>query len=133
MRVSEASLKQSLVKEMRKQMRGVVVFRHEDRHIFGVPDISCTWGGITSWWEVKVADPAVKITSIQVLTCQKLAKAGSACGIIIYQEMPHCSYIVDPFKIETWATTSPEDLVIFKGFPHLQLVHYIKGVHNAVG
>mgnify|MGYP003642465581 CR=1 FL=1 len=97
-----------------------------------------------------MANPTVKITRLQALTCQKLAKVGSACGIIIYQEMPHYSYIVDPFKLKEWTTANLDSRLRLKrpsmnpssmswftgcpGFNHPLLTEYIKGVHtNAMG
>lgn len=51
--MNEAYLKKRLKESLRVVMPGCVVYRHEDKFSGGVPDLSVTWGGVTSWIEVK--------------------------------------------------------------------------------
>jgi hypothetical protein len=65
--VNEAYLKGRLVRILREELPGAVVFRHEDKFTPGVPDISVTWHGRTRWIEVKYDRPRspAKLTATQ--------------------------------------------------------------------
>jgi hypothetical protein len=85
--VNEGTLKRALVKAIRAAMPGAVVYRHEDTFSAGIPDISVTWQGITSWWEVKY-EPlgrTSKPTALQVHELDRLAKH-TVAGLITYRE-----------------------------------------------
>ena len=131
---TEASLKQALTKKMREVMPGAVIFRHEDKHIFGVPDISCTWGGMTSWWEVKYATPYIHVTEVQLLNCRKLDNRGSKCGFIVFQGKGELAcHVVDPIDMKEWDRTTPGRFHC-TGFNFTELARYIKGEHlNVMG
>lgn len=85
--MTERELKAKLVRKIRQQLRGAVVFRHEDLWTAGIPDISITWRGKTIWLEVKVVrkDGKLKMRAVQKLTCQNLADNGN-CAIVIYED-----------------------------------------------
>ena len=81
----EARLKATLMKELREHLLGAVTLRHEDRFTSGIPDISVTWHGRTTWWECKHATPSLVSQGIQELTLLRLAAAGHA-RYIVWQE-----------------------------------------------
>jgi len=81
--VTEATLKSKLVKTLKETLPGAVVFRHEDKITAGIPDISVTWAGYTTWLEVKHANPRVRSREIQFIIVKDLAAAGS-CFYVVY-------------------------------------------------
>lgn len=131
MTVSEASLKGELVREIKRQLPGAVVMRHEDLLRAGVPDMSVTWRGRTSWWEVKYANPRPRHRGLQTGVCQLLAVHGT-CYFIIYSDNGHeiCdTIIVHPREVvrSNWpytgvARTSDHD--------HSFVAAFIKGKHG---
>lgn len=142
---TEATVKQSLVQAMRKSMNGSLIFRHEDRHIFGVPDISCSWNGVTTWWEVKFATPQFQLTEIQMLNCIKLSKQGSKCGFIVFQKghtfskgnglwigEDSSTHIINPNKMPEWTIDQPSWFQCV-GHDYKGVAEYIQGEHNALG
>jgi hypothetical protein len=78
--VNEATLKRRLVKELEREMRGAVVIRHEDHFTGGIPDLSVTWEGTTTWIEVKYDRPGAraKVTPLQKRMLRRLSRHGSA-------------------------------------------------------
>ena len=85
--MNEATLKRNLVKSIKSTMPGAVVFRHEDQFTAGIPDISVTWAGITTWWEVKYSPigRSSKPTQLQGYTLDQLSRQSTA-GLITYAE-----------------------------------------------
>lgn len=79
----ESQVKGLLAKKLR-DLTGWAVIRHEDHTRSGVPDMSATGEGMTSWWEVKAGTPTSpwETKDIQHLTAMKLARHG------------HCEYII---------------------------------------
>jgi hypothetical protein len=76
----ESDGKAALMRELRVRLPGCVALRHEDRFTSGIPDISVTLHGRTTWWEAKVT-PVVS-EGIQELTMLRLAAAGYARYVI---------------------------------------------------
>lgn len=127
---TEANVKSTLVRAMRDVMQGAVIFRHEDRHLFGVPDISCTWAGRTTWWEVKFGAPRFHITEVQLLTCRKLARRGHCAFIIFHGVEPLTTFIIHPEKMAEWTIATSDHLYQCTGFDYRALATYMKGVHH---
>ena len=97
--MTESTLTQQLIKRVKMDLHGAVVLKHADRFTSGVPDLSITWHGKTSWWEVKYANPRFESPSIQHLTCLRLAIAGT-CHYLIFT--PFRIYLVPPNHLETY-------------------------------
>ncbi len=76
--MTEASLKSAFMLAVGKQLLGFVALRHEDIRTSGIPDLSITGFGKTSWFEFKVANPQFHGTELQELTMLRLAAAGFA-------------------------------------------------------
>lgn len=83
--MNEAGLKGDLARRLRR-LRGVVVYRHEDKFTGGVPDVSVTRGPRVAWIEVKYrrADGQVaEFTELQRLALQDLKGM-----LVTYSERP---------------------------------------------
>jgi hypothetical protein len=63
--MNEATLKSALVKLVRYEHPDWLVFRHEDKFMSGLPDISVTGGMATSWWEVKFIRDGLSTKGVQ--------------------------------------------------------------------
>jgi hypothetical protein len=83
--MTEASLKSDLVRLLRHELLGSIVFRHEDKLTSGIPDISVTWRGMTVWLEAKFLNPSFYSKGIQTLTLRRLASAGH-CFYVLYRK-----------------------------------------------
>lgn len=88
--MNEATIKRGLVKTLRADLPGCVVFRHEDRFTGGVPDLSLTWSGHTVWIEVKYSRPGrkSKLSPLQARTLAKLRAAGALAYCLTYVDGP---------------------------------------------
>jgi hypothetical protein len=127
-RVSEADLKSALCSLMREQLRGFVVFRHEDRRTSGVPDISVTGFGRTMWIEVKYANPYLGDIALQRERMKQLSAAGSAY-YVIYHQIGSLSrtLIVEPRQLDEWKENSTRFAV---GINHRLVVDFIREMHT---
>lgn len=76
----EGQLTQELVRALRKKLPNSVVFKHADGITYGIPDISVTWLGSTTWLEVKRGRVEGRI--IQNRTLQNLEEQGNAFYIL---------------------------------------------------
>jgi hypothetical protein len=126
--MNEATLKNQLVKKLRELMPGFVILRHEDRHTAGIPDISVTGCGRTSWWEVKHANPDWKSRGIQELTCMRLAAAG-ICFYITYEDKTGVKRTIISTPREAAATGGLEGEWT-RGFDHRFVATFIMKVHG---
>lgn len=125
----EAALKSDFVVKVKQHMRGAVILRHEDVRTAGIPDISITFDGRTTWWEAKHATPGITTYGIQELTMLRLAKQGFARYLIWYEsaiETP-CTLIVNPVHFGSYKTMHEAS---FDKFNSDTLFHYIRKVHS---
>ena len=81
--MNESELKSQLVRMLKKMAPALVVFRHEDIRTAGIPDMSVTGGGRTTWWEYKFADPDIEDTELQRRTCLLLNRVGF-CRYVVW-------------------------------------------------
>lgn len=125
--MTEATLKGALVQKAKETLPGWVIIRHEDQFRAGVPDISATGNGKTSWWEVKFANPGFSSKGIQDLTLQRLDRAGMA-RYIIYEKssLGNTVRIVLPRDLENW-----RNIIISRpGFDHNWVVQKMRELHG---
>lgn len=100
---NEDGLTTALLKELRARYPRLEVLRHRDITA-GIPDLSITGYGQTTWWELKHARPSFKSRGIQRLTCRRLAAGGVCLYVVYYQyEGGWTTMIAHPNAI----TTSP--------------------------
>lgn len=124
----EIELKGKLMEAIRARFAGVVAFPHQDVVSIGIPDISLTGFGRTTWWECKHGTPDFESQGRQELTMLRLAAAGFARYIIWHENADGTSkrtLIVHPKQIgdliaEEWCV----------GFNFQFVVDYMKRVHQ---
>lgn len=115
---------------------GYLVFNHQDVRESGHPDWSISGDGKTTWWEFKHGVPDFDPHGLQLLTCQRLARA-SFCRYIIWQEgadggNPR-TLIVHPDEVrrarreKSWDLRAEQEA---RGFGPNFIVCYILGVHR---
>lgn len=123
--MKENDLSTKLAARMRTDIRNSVVFKHADSFTHGIPDISLTANGRSSWWEVKFADPKFNSTGIQELNCLRLAKI-SICYYVIYDQSFDRTLIVHPFQFKEWRT---HHVASVSGFDHAFVADYARKRH----
>jgi hypothetical protein len=108
----EGKPKALLVSKARRAFSGFSIFRHEDNFTHGIPDISITGLGITSWWEVKLADPSLdakEFRGVQYDTMISLEVISSFARYIIFELNPKtgekATRIVRPQHFHTWKSS----------------------------
>lgn len=74
--MNEASITQSLIRALGKELPGSVIFKHFDVSTDGIPDISVTWGKRTVWLELKWDEGETRPT--QLVTMMRLGHVGLA-------------------------------------------------------
>ena len=123
---NESILKSKLMVQLKLDLLSFVALRHEDVRTSGIPDLSLTGFGRTSWWECKHGDPTFASTGIQELTMLRLAAAGYA-RYIIWEEKRGIerTLIVHPKHL---ADLEPESWCV--GFDMHWLVQQMRHVHD---
>lgn len=116
---TEAPLSQGLVRDLR-QLPGSMVIKHADHLTCGVPDISVTWHGRTTWLEVKrVKNGRVIQRGLQHYTMRKMAQQGSAFYVYYTDEE---TQVLDPETMEI--------LVSCSGHNHELVVSFVRRMHS---
>jgi hypothetical protein len=128
----ESSLKLKLVTALKAWCPEFVLLRHEDYITSGIPDLSVTGNGRTTWWEVKHGTPDFESKGIQELTLKRLARAGYARYIIFKENSDGSNkriFIVHPDKIGNWEVAE-EGVVGWLGFDYKTLALHIRSEHQ---
>jgi len=129
--MNESTLQAELLKALRAGLPGAVIFKHTDKLTWGIPDLSVNWMGLTTWLELKYANPHFKATGMQSRVVRQLASAGS-CWYVIYRAEKHGGYttlIVDPREMEKGEACSATEHS--DGLNHMRVVRFIKERHLA--
>jgi len=127
MTFNESVLKSKMMIAIKLGLPGFIAFRHEDVRSVGIPDLSLTGNGRTSWWEAKYDDDdGFKSTGIQELTMCRLARHGHA-RYIVWENKKNIrrTLIVHPTNI---GTCVPE--VFCRGFDMSWLIDYMQNTHG---
>lgn len=123
----EATLKAALMDRLRKY-RGVLPFRIEDTATSGIPDMTVTAGGRTTWWEAKYGNPDFDWGGLQHKRMMELEVFGFA-RYIIYRETADRQirhvYIARPSDMER-----PDQWLYSYDFNHDWVIAYILSVHK---
>lgn len=133
---TESELTRDLVKLATK--RGLLLRKHSDTFRAGVPDLSHTSCGWSSWWEVKLALGKIKWQNeLQRLECLKHEIHGY-CRVIVYgvarMETEHgftmekFTAIVRPSAIEENGAFTAEERV--EGFNHEFVLAFMEQRHH---
>jgi len=124
------------MRQIQTQIPEALAIRYEDRYTGGIPDLSISWRGQTSFWEIKYADPSCVTSKVQHYLCDQLDTHGFHCRYIIFQRgIPKRSHprprqirIVKPTDFDHWAHLG---LVVSDGrFDYDALVDHIATVHQ---
>lgn len=120
----ETDLTQELVAALRRGLAGSVVFKHTDMATAGIPDISATWLGSTTWIEGK--RETIRGSHLQSLTMRNLRLAGYAIHVVWLEDYV---FVVDPLLIKEWWKDQAESLA--KGRDVSVVVEYLRAEHAA--
>ena len=122
----ENRYKAECLTKVRLALPKFVVIGHQEYRQSGVPDVSITGYGHTTWWEFKHGTPDFDSTGIQNLTMRRLDAAGFA-RYVIYQETEtqRRTMIVEPRYLDSLDTK-----VWCAGFDHQFVIDFIKRVHG---
>lgn len=103
-----------------------VTLRHEDVRSIGIPDLSVTGGGQTTWWEFKHAVPKYPTFGLQELMMKRLAAHGY-CRYVVWWEVGADlrTLIVHPLALKDMVSE-----VEFHGHDHAAVVAFIQQVHQ---
>ena len=130
--MTEQTIKRALMAAIKKLTPEAVALRHEDLYSAGIPDLSYSLNGRTSWWEVKYADPRLVSKGVQRHLCSRL-DAASLCRYIIYQQgiakkRPRAIRVVRPDDLDCWNVAG--DVVTTGSFQPRDLIAYIAAQHG---
>jgi len=128
----ETKPKRQLVERLKHDLVGAVVLRHEDHFRAGIPDISVTWHKLTTWLEVKHADPYLSGSGIQLHLAGQLADQGFCWFIIYYEdETAKRTLIVHPSEVyrDSWKELSDSSRMA-QGFDHKFVVDFLRGQYR---
>jgi hypothetical protein len=120
----EGELRSKLGDRMRKHpvVGAWEILRHEDIRSVGIPDMSLTGSGRTTWWEFKHAAPDLKrneVGSIQHLCMQRLERLGFARYVIWLEDN----------EMEFALIVRPQHLADFRSKAEVTMAGYdMKGV-----
>jgi hypothetical protein len=121
------------MRQLQTELPDALPLRHEDLFTKGIPDLSISYAGLTSWWEVKYADPYCKTTKVQRYLCEQLDRRGFLCRYLIFRrghngKWPREIRVVPPADFSHWRHVG---LVVSTGaFDYAALVRYIQEVHE---
>lgn len=124
----ESSLKSALMRELRLTLPKFVALRHEDVRTCGIPDLSLTGLGRTTWWEFKHANPRFESQGVQELTMLRLAACGYARYVVWEEDAnggAQRTLIVHPKKMQS---LEPEDAC--GGFNMKFVARFMQAAHE---
>lgn len=125
---NETKLKAEFMKYAVPAMPGYELIRLEDKFRHGIPDLTVTGFGWTSWWEFKYANPKCKKDGDQEYMLRKLDQKGYARYVIFVEGEQRTTHIVRPLHYKEWMTTTMKLTVA--EFSFAALCQHIHKVHN---
>lgn len=124
--MNELTRTRKLVQDLSSGLNGSVVIKHTDSHTQGVPDISVTWAGITSWWEAKLIKKNKIIgREVQNEMMRRMERAGLAY-YVIYNDKGEV-YITSPSNVADGLILAPESVAV--GKCNEAVVGFIRQLH----
>jgi hypothetical protein len=118
--MNEKTLVSALKKILHRELPGAVIFKHADAYTAGIPDLSVTWRGKTTWLEVKYVAPTLHKRALQHQIMLGLERQGSAF-YVIYRE--HDTLLIKPSELDCPNTKGVTEM----GHSHTFVVSAIKG------
>jgi len=133
---SEAKLKRELVPCLEQTMPKSITVRVEDRFRAGIPDIIHTWSRMTSFIEVKYADPELTGRDVQWETCMKLAEQGSCWYVIYTRNIVAGREVLATFVVSPFSLTFPDwrrrARFLSEGHNHQLVAEWFAKLHSGV-
>lgn len=129
----EGKFKQALRDRIKVALPAFYVLSHVDA-TNGIPDLSISGNGTTTWWEFKHGTPDFTSRGVQVMTCRKLA-AASFCRFVVFWENgagEKRTYILHPSQV-VFGRNSDTILSVdcyTEGFDYDWLIDQIKRAHG---
>jgi hypothetical protein len=120
--MTEAKLKGKLMEKIHAKHPEWVAFRHEDKSLSGVPDLSITARWKTVWIEVKAANPDFETSGVQDLTMLRLAGQGVPAYYLIYDVAADQTRLVHPKDYAKWAQSG----LVEEGIDHDWVIEHIE-------
>jgi hypothetical protein len=121
------------MRALQQHLPDALPVRHEDQYTAGVPDLSLSYAGCTSWWELKYADPSIQSSKLQRYMCDQLDTRGFSCRYLIFRrghngKWPREIRVCPPRDFPHWRSLGR---VISSGaFDYVALVRYIQETHE---
>ena len=121
------------MRQLQTDLPDALPLRHEDKFTKGVPDLSISYGGHTSWWEIKYADPYIQSSKLQRYMCEQLDQRGFLCRYLIFRRGQADKWkrqirAVKPHDFAHWRTLGYQ--VSAGAFDFRALVRYIQERHE---
>ena len=127
--MDESELKSKLMKAFKKLAPHLFAQRIEQVRTSGTPEVTVTGGPrrVTTWIEVKYANPEFQNKEIQFLTMRRLDACGYA-RYVVYEEArngnPRCTYVFKPDEMTSGSWKG------VPGFDHAHVVKVIEALHE---
>jgi hypothetical protein len=132
--MSESLLTRQLMKKLRAELPTFVVLKHADGWTSGVPDVSVTGNGRTTWLEVKLVElRGIIETKLQRFQMERLERNGGTAFYVMYytSPFPRSVAIVEPSKrssVAPYHGLTPY-LSSIAGHDHDLVVTLLKRIH----
>jgi hypothetical protein len=124
--MNESKLQEQLIHALRSGLPGSIVIKHTEKITYGVPDLSISWLGKTSWLEIKFANPLFKITGVQTRIIKCLGQV-TLCHYVIYAARDeYGTFIVHPSQLNEWEQTP----FLQPGFDHGFVADFVRRLHG---
>ena len=132
-RVTETTVRRALMKAFQQHLPEALTLRHEDQFTAGIPDLSVHLNNLTSWWEIKYANPLCHTTKIQQYMCEQLNTRGFLCQFIVFRrgcadKWPRQIRVCSPRDYPHWKQLGR--VVSSGSFDYQALCRYIKEKHT---
>lgn len=138
--MTEADLKGGLMHVGRAYLGpSYMLIRHEDQTRSGVPDISLTGAGWSSWWEGKmIRGNSMVSTGVQDLTMLRLARAGFARYLLwedsgdykrVYIAEPREVVALDGTHVTLWRSSAKTAYASSWSAVHKLTLQYMHEIH----
>lgn len=139
--MTERSVNESLIKVLRQELLGCVIIKHADRFTAGVPDMSVSWGGATTWLELKLLRTGTvlgQLPQAQLVMCAKLEMATNRCWIVVYDMKQKLTLIYRPTTLINRRTIPIVEnygvwrngVIKFDQFDHHEVAELIQQSHD---
>jgi hypothetical protein len=128
---TEHDLVAALLKLLKSELPSAIILKHANYVTAGIPDITVTLHGRTSWWEVKHATPRIVGTGIQLLTARRLASQGD-CHYIVYKTANRfdSTHIVKPSEIGENGYFIADEFRTADEYNHGFVYRFIRQLHD---